>query len=91
MFSTRGMRLQSGPRVLKEKHVCLELEGVGEMRPMRALGWSRAVHWPTVCGRLGLVAGSVVDVVYRLRWNEGSYSGDGVGRVEMELVGLAAG
>ncbi len=87
VFWTRGMRLQSGPRVLKEKHVCLELEAPGEMRTVRALGWSRTVHWPTVCAGMGLVAGSVVDVVYRLRWNDGSY-GSGV---EMELVGLAAG
>ena len=88
VFWTRGMRLASGPRVLKEKHVCLELEVPGEVRPMRALGWSRGVHWPTVCGRMGLVPGSVVDVVYRLRWNDGSYGPGGVGCVEMELVGL---
>ncbi len=87
VFWTRGMRLVSGPRVLKEKHVCLELEVPGEVRPVRALGWSRAVHWPTVCGRMGLVAGSVVEVVYRLRWNDGSY---GAGGVEMEMVGLRA-
>ena len=83
------MRLRSGPRVLKEKHVCLELEVPGGVRPVRALGWSRAaVHWPTVCGGMGLVAGSAVDVVYRLRWNDGSYGTGGVGCVEMELMGL---
>lgn len=90
VFWTRGMQLVSGPRVLKQKHVCLELSGSGEVRPVRALGWSRAVQWPTVCERMGLVAGSVVDVVYRLRWNDGSYMAGGDERVEMELVGLAA-
>lgn len=88
VFCTRGMRLLSAPRVLKEKHVCLELAGVGGVRPVRALGWSRGVHWPTVCGRMGLTVGSGVDVVYRLRWNDGSYGPAGVGSVEMELVSL---
>lgn len=91
VFVTRGMRLLSAPRVLKEKHVCLELAGAGAVRTVRALGWSRGMHWPTVCGRMGLTAGSVVDVVYRLRWNDGSYAPAGAGSVEMELVSLSAG
>ncbi len=88
MFLTRGLRLLSGPRLLKAKHVLLELELPGVLRPLRALGWSRTVHWPTVCRRMGLVAGSAVDVVYRMRWNDGSYAGKGDGCVEVELVAL---
>ena len=54
---TRGMRLLSGPRLLKAKHVVLELSVPGRLRPLRALGWSRTIHWPTVCGQMGTGGG----------------------------------
>ena len=86
VFLTRRVRLQSPPRILKEKHVCLQLQSPGDPATVRALGWSRSLHWPTLCSTLRLSAGSLVDVVYRLRWNERDTRSGGA--LELELVGL---
>ncbi|HEX2919263.1 MAG TPA: single-stranded-DNA-specific exonuclease RecJ [Edaphobacter sp.] len=85
VFVSRRVRLGADVRVIKDRHVCLEL--LGEKTRFSALGWSRtSTDWPALCRQLELRAGSVVDVAYRVRarndaWHKG---------IELELVDLHA-
>jgi single-stranded-DNA-specific exonuclease len=59
--------LNAPVRLIKEKHVCLQLQREGERLRFSALGWSRSTDWPGRCTELGLEKGSRVDIAYRLR------------------------
>jgi single-stranded-DNA-specific exonuclease len=67
VFVTRGLTLTAPVRIIKEKHICLELEKAGENRRISALGWSRRIDWPARCTEMSLNKGSSIDVAYRLR------------------------
>jgi single-stranded-DNA-specific exonuclease len=67
IFFTRGVRLTAPVRLIKEKHVCLQLEGPGEAIQFSALGWSRTTEWAARCAELELHEGSCIDVAYRLK------------------------
>jgi single-stranded-DNA-specific exonuclease len=83
VFVSRGVRLAAEIRVLKDRHVRLELLN-GETR-FNALGWSRnSTAWPELCRQFDLRSGSIVDVAYRVRARNDAWH---VG-VELELVGL---
>lgn len=62
---TCGVKVAREPRFIKERHICLELEGDG-LR-FSAVGWSRGEEWRARCSKLGIDTGVVVDVAYRLR------------------------
>jgi single-stranded-DNA-specific exonuclease len=82
---TRGVVVAAEPRVIKERHVAIEVESNG--RRMRAVGWSRGHEWTTRLSRLAIVAGTRVDVAYRLRVKTHPlYPG-----LEMEMVDLRLG
>jgi len=83
VFVTRSVTLASDVRVIKERHVCLEITSAGAR--FTALGWSRAGQlWTEVCQSLGLVAGSKIDIAYRLKAKSNPWY---VG-LELELVDL---
>ncbi len=84
VLMTRGLTLTAPVRLIKEKHICLELQGAGEPSRMRALGWSRAVDWPARCADLNVQKGMCVDVAYRLK----ERSNPQFPSLEMELVDL---
>src|SRR5438270_6028162 len=84
IFVTRGLTLTEPVRLIKEKHVCLQLEKAGETLCFRALGWSRATDWPSRCTKMALDKGSLIDVAYRLKTN--SYSQ--FAGLELELVDI---
>jgi single-stranded-DNA-specific exonuclease len=84
IFVTRGLSLAAPVRLIKEKHVCLQLEKAGESLSISALGWSRAIDWPARCAEMALDKGSVIDVAYRLKTS--SY--DQVSALELELVDI---
>ena len=84
IFVTRGLTLAAPVRLIKEKHVCLQLEKAGEPLCFSALGWSRTIDWPARCTELALDKGSLIDVAYRLKIN--SY--DQVSALELELVDI---
>jgi len=65
VFVTSGVRVAREPRVIRGRHICLELDGDG-LR-FSALGWSRGEEWLARLSRLGVSPGVVVDVAYRLR------------------------
>lgn len=83
IFVARGARVASAPRVMKDRHVRLELEqdsyGGGGAR-MRCVGWD----WAARCMELRLEAGSAVDVAYRVRENEHPEYGG----IEIEIAGI---
>jgi len=67
IFVTRGVTLTAAVRIIKERHICLQLQMEGESPRFSALGWSRGVDWTVRCAELGLQMGSVIDVAYRLK------------------------
>jgi single-stranded-DNA-specific exonuclease len=83
VFASRDVRLAAEIRVIKDRHVCLELLD-GETR-FNALGWSRnSITWPEICHRFELHAGSMIDIAYRVRARNDAWH---IG-VELELVDL---
>ena len=83
IFMTRAVTLTAAVRVIKDRHICLEVTG-GKAR-LNALGWSRGgILWADLCQRMELTTGSRVDIAYRLRSkNNAWYQG-----LELELVDL---
>ena len=85
IFVARNARLISAPRVMKERHIRLELAQesgtpVGRTGLMRCVGWD----WAGRCTALALSVGSLVDVAYRIRENDHpDYGG-----IEIEIAGL---
>ena len=67
IFISRGLILASPVRILKDKHICLELEKTGESRRMSALGWSRNFDWTARCAEMALDKGCNLDIAYRLK------------------------
>ena len=67
IFVTRGVTLTAPVRLIKEKHICLQLEKAGEPLRFSALGWSRGIDWPARCTEMALDKGSRIDVAYRLK------------------------
>ncbi|MBS1798743.1 MAG: single-stranded-DNA-specific exonuclease RecJ [Acidobacteria bacterium] len=66
LFLSRNIELSAPVRVIKEKHVCLNVVS-GKAR-FNALGWSRrGESWADRCLRMELAPGSRIDLAYRLR------------------------
>ncbi len=84
VFVTRGLRLTAPVRLIKEKHVCLQLEKAGEPLRFSALGWSRSFDWPARCTEIALDKGSLIDVAYRLK----AKSNPQFPGLELELVDI---
>ena len=85
IFVARRARLVSSPRIMKDRHVRLELaqETAQETRSagvVRAVGWD----WAARCMDLQLCEGSLIDVAYRIREN---YHPD-FGGIEVEIAGV---
>jgi single-stranded-DNA-specific exonuclease len=93
VFAALGARIAGAPRIMKDRHIRLELEqnsfgidgqdgpgAAGGARSVRCVGWD----WAERCLSLQLAAGSLVDVAYRVRENDHPQYGG----VEIELVGI---
>ncbi len=91
IFTARGARVATPPRVMKDRHIRLELsqESVAQGRPSgpvrpsgltRALGWD----WAGRCMDLQLCQGSMVDLAYKIRENDHP----DFGGIEVEICGL---
>ncbi len=91
VFVARGARLLAGPRIMKERHLRLELAQepangetrVEDVRPgtsgaIRAVGWGLAER----AMELRLEQGSLIDVAYRIRENDHP----DFGGLEIEMV-----
>ncbi|HEY1896903.1 MAG TPA: single-stranded-DNA-specific exonuclease RecJ [Terracidiphilus sp.] len=85
VFMARRARIASPPRVMKDRHIRLELtpESNAPVRPSgltRALGWD----WASRCMDLKLCQGSLIDLAYRIRENDHP----DFGGIEVEICGL---
>jgi single-stranded-DNA-specific exonuclease len=88
VFVARGVRLLAPPRIMKERHLRLELaqDSVqpqplpGASGALRAVGW----HLATRAAQLNLKQGSLIDLAYRIRENEHPEYGG----LEVEIAGI---
>jgi len=86
VFVARGARLLTSPRIMKERHIRLELtqESASPLplagSGMRAVGWNLAAR----VAALGLTQGSRIDLAYRIRENDHPEYGG----LEVEIVGI---
>ena len=80
IFVARNARLLSAPRIMKDRHLRLELTQDEGLSPTRAVGWDMAAR----SAELGLTQGSQVDVAYRIREN----LHPDFGGLEIEIAGL---
>jgi single-stranded-DNA-specific exonuclease len=88
LFVARRARLVSAPRLMKERHLRLELmqdsdssaAPVGSTGVIRAVGWNLAARSAV----LGLTKGSLIDIAYRIRENDHPQYGG----LEVEIVGM---
>jgi single-stranded-DNA-specific exonuclease len=88
MFVARRARLVAAPRIMKERHLRLELaqEPASSALVSGASGAIRAVGW-NMAGRaaeLALQAGSLIDLAYRIRENDHPEYGG----LEVEIAGI---
>jgi single-stranded-DNA-specific exonuclease len=88
VFVARRVRLLTAPRLMKERHIRLELaQDSVQPRPLpRSSGALRAVGWNLAsrAATLGLAQGSLIDLAYRIRENEHPEYGG----LEAEIVGI---
>ncbi len=68
LFLARGLRLCAPVRVLKDRHLALQLSGEGS-RPWRATAWTRRINWVERARAEDWTEGTRLDVVLRLRRN----------------------
>ena len=96
LFAARRARLLTAPRIMKDRHVSMELAqetdgaarqsagaaavAAGTSGSIRAVGWDLAVR----AAALGLVQGSTIDLAYRIRENNHPEYGG----IEVEIVGM---
>jgi single-stranded-DNA-specific exonuclease len=94
VFLSRRARLLAPPRIMKDRHLCLELTQTADTSSngfhdqpsaapasaIRAVGWNLA----SLASQLALVAGSLVDVAYRIRENDHP----DFGGLEIEIIGI---
>ncbi len=92
IFLARRARLLAAPRIMKERHIRLELAQEPDRAPnrepvlagsssaIRAVGWDLA----TRAAALGLAQGSLIDVAYRIRENDHPQYGG----LEVEIAGI---
>jgi single-stranded-DNA-specific exonuclease len=83
-FLARNLRLTAPVRIMKERHIRLELEpsipGRIPQAPIRAVGWNLAQR----AKELDLVQGSLIDIAYRVRENDHPEYGG----LQIELAGI---
>jgi len=84
IFVARRARLLDAPRILKDRHIRLDLaqEPVlsGSSSAIRAVGWDLAAR----AAELGLARGSLIDLAYRVRENDHPEFGG----LEVEIAGI---
>jgi single-stranded-DNA-specific exonuclease len=83
VFVARNVRLLSPPRVMKDRHIRLELTQMPApvtSGAIRAVGWDLAFR----SAELGLAQGSHIDVAYRIRENDHR----DFGGLEIEIAGI---
>ena len=95
VFVARNVRLLARPRVMKDRHIRIELAQTstqnsvqapvlsGSSSAVRAVGWDMAAR----AAELGLAEGSLIDLAYRIRENDHPEYGG----LELQIAGIEAG
>jgi single-stranded-DNA-specific exonuclease len=85
VFVARNARVAAPPRVMKDRHIRLELAQESTV-PGPQTGWVRAIGWDWAarCMDLRLCEGSRVDLAYRIRENDHP----DFGGIEVEIAGI---
>ncbi len=81
-FLARAVRICGAPRLMKERHVRLQLSQSVDGAQHTALGW----NWAARLSAMDIGDGARVDVAYRIRPADGLRSASG--KIELEIVGL---
>ena len=84
VFLGRNLRLTAPVRIMKERHIRLELvpsDTPGLARSIQMVGWGLAAR----AAELALAPGSVIDVVYKVRENDHPLYGG----LQLEISGIA--
>jgi len=86
IFVARRVRLVTAPRIMKDRHLRLELAQEPSHSPGQGSGAMRAVGWDLAAraAELGLAQASIVDLAYRIRENEHPEYGG----LEVEIAGI---
>jgi single-stranded-DNA-specific exonuclease len=84
VFLTRGVRLATALKVIKDRHLRLTVEDVASGVRFGGMAWSRRTDWATVAQREAWAPGDQLDLAYRLRrnWHPN------FGGWELEVVGI---
>jgi single-stranded-DNA-specific exonuclease len=86
VFVARNARLMALPRIMKDRHLRLELaqdspsSTAATGTSIRAIGWDKALR----AAALGLTKGSRIDIAYRIRENDHPQYGG----LEVEIAGI---
>ncbi len=82
VFLARLVRVSAAPRVMKERHIRLQLAQGMLRNSYSAIGWNLSAKLQSE----GIVENSVIDLAYKIRTEESSYSSG----IELEIVDLRA-
>jgi len=66
---SRGVRLASALKVVKERHLRLSVEDAADGARFGGMAWSRRSNWAEQAQQYGWAQGDVMDLAYRLRHN----------------------
>jgi single-stranded-DNA-specific exonuclease len=69
VFVSRGVRLVSPLKFVKERHLRLTVEDPEDGRTMSGMAWSRQIDWVALAREAKWVQGDALDLAYRLRRN----------------------
>jgi single-stranded-DNA-specific exonuclease len=84
VFVSRGVRLSTALKVIKERHLRVTVEDVADGARFGGMAWSRKTDWAAMAQEEGWSSGDLMDLAYRLRRNwHPTYGG-----WELEIVGI---
>jgi len=69
IFVSLGVRLLAAPKIIKERHLRLQVEDGNSGHSMGAMAWARKTDWAAEAQREGWKQGDLLDLAYRLRRN----------------------
>jgi len=69
IFISRGVRLASALKVVKERHLRLAVEDADDGARFGGMAWSRRTDWAALAGSEAWAQGDLLDLAYRLRRN----------------------
>jgi single-stranded-DNA-specific exonuclease len=81
---SRGVRLTTALKVIKERHLRLSVEDAEDGARFAGMAWSRRTDWASKALKAGWVEGAMLDLAYRVRrnWHQD------FGEWELEVVAL---